>query len=399
MNWYQVLTAIEAQTGPLSDLSTGSPLLVEEMGHALSRALRVVADRDNLSGELGGYTNPDGLPDLINAFAGVCTEHFGRRLESEEIVVVPGAQAALRYAQEILRQRGESQRMLYPIGLEFPGAIDTQSRVRPAMGRYQVADSGDGFFRPAIDHSSLDWEDVGAVIISNPHSPTGCFWSGDEMSRLADEAAAHEAWLILDETYALPFAPLSDRPYSFVDRPNVIHLYSFSKVGLAGERVGLVVGAPETVRSFRGALRRNVIQTSKSGQRLALAVIQAIQSNPELGKVFGTLYRERWELCRSSLSTAATRARIALWEGGPFLWCEWLGGPSSDEMFNSLLGAGVAVAPSSALRVNDLDSDRRPEGIRIGLGSSLSDLEKALPIVAGFVQKLQNSPVAVANRS
>jgi valine--pyruvate aminotransferase len=385
MNWYQVLTAIEAHTGPVLDLSTGSPLLVEEMGHALSKSLKTLADRDDLSAELGGYTNPDGLPDLINAFADVCTKYFGRRLDEEQIVVVPGIQAALRYAQEILRQRRESQRILYPIGLEFPGSIDTQSQGSRAIGRHQVANTSNGLFRPVIDHSSLDWKDVGAVIISSPHSPTGCFWSAEEMSRLADEAAAHGAWLILDETYALPFAPLSDRPYSFVDGPNVIHLYSFSKVGLAGERIGLVVGPSEIVRLFRGALRRNAIQTSKSGQRLALAVIDAIQSQPELGKTFGTLYRERWELCRRLLSTSEIRARIAVWEGGPFLWCEWSGGPSSDEMFSSLLDAGVAVAPSSALWVNDLYSDERPEGIRIGLGSSIADLEEALPIVAGFL--------------
>lgn len=36
MNWYQVLTAIASHTGPVVDLSTGSPLLVEEIVHKVS---------------------------------------------------------------------------------------------------------------------------------------------------------------------------------------------------------------------------------------------------------------------------------------------------------------------------------------------------------------------------
>lgn len=388
MNWYQVLKSIEEHRDPLIDLSTGSPLLVDEIADVLSRALRALGNQNDIATELGGYTNVDGLPELINGFADACSKLIGYHLNCEQILVVPGVQAALRYAHEILRQHRQSPRILFPIGLEFPGAVDPHAPLAPAIGHYQVANIDTTFFRPLIDLLSLNWEGVGAVIVSRPHSPTGCVWSAEEMTKLADEAAEHGAWLILDETYALPFAPLTDEAYSFIDRPNVIHLYSFSKVGLAGERIGIVVAAPEIIRLFRGTLRRNLIQAPKSGQRLALAVIQAIQCKPELGKSFGPLYRKRWNLCRRLLFSSEIPAHIALWQGGPFLWCQWLGTLSSDDLFDSLLHDGVAVAPSSALWVDPLSADQRPEAIRIGLGTNISDLERAIPVVASALREL-----------
>lgn len=388
MNWYQVLKSIQKHQEPLIDLSTGNPLLIDELSEVLSRSLRAISDRDDMATELGGYMNVDGLPDLIDGFADSCVPHIGYRLDREQVLVVPGIQAALRYAHEILRQRQESKRILFPVGLEFPGAVDPYSTLPPAIGPYQTASVDTDYFQPYMEPLSLDWESVGAVIISRPHNPTGCVWTAEAMTRLADEAAEHGAWLIQDETYALPFAPLMEKEYSFIDRPNNIHLYSFSKVGLAGERIGLVVAAPEIIQSFREMLRRNLIQAPKSGQRLALAVIQAIQSNPGLGRSFGALYRERWDLCRRLLFNVALPARIALWQGGPFLWCQWPGTLSSDDVFDSLLHRGVAVAPSSALWVSPRAAGQKSEAIRIGLGADLADLEKAIPVVANVLRML-----------
>lgn len=389
MEWYQLLTAIEEQP-PLINLCTGSPLLVEGMTKVLSRALQETGELDGIETELGQYANLDGLPELIATFADGCSKYFGRRINHQQILIVPGVQAALRYVHEILRSRGRSERVLFPIGLEFPGATDVIFPTPPHVGEYHFERTHGNLFQPLIAHSSLNWEGVGAVILSRPHNPTGCLWSTAEIHLLAEKAAEHGAWIVIDETYALPFGPMTADPYSVVDGPNVIHLYSFSKIGLAGERVGVVLGPEEIVCLFRAALRRNLIQAPKVGQRLALSAIEALRSDPALASCFGKLYQQRWEYCTRLLSAVDSEVGIGIsqWQGGPFLWCHWSGKPSGDQVFRELLREGVAVAPGSALWINPASSAPRPEGIRLGLGAPFSDLGVAASAIARVLSRM-----------
>src|SRR5205823_12521700 len=132
MQWSEVVEAVKRAGPAVIDLSIGNPLTVPEVSEALLRALATIAARPSLGEELGSYANYDGLLPLREAFAARCSADFGRTVGLEEVVVVPGAQAGLRYLQALLRHEG--RRILYPVGFEFPGSLDLLTPWPPSVG-------------------------------------------------------------------------------------------------------------------------------------------------------------------------------------------------------------------------------------------------------------------------
>jgi valine--pyruvate aminotransferase len=376
--WYSLQEDIANLGRSVIDVSTGDPLHLAEIGLVLRDALRHLHERPALAQEIGSYANLDGLPELRERFAARLTIEFGRIVSSADVIITPGAQAALRYVLELAAASGA--RVLYPAGIDYPGAfreIDGCS-----FGPYSSVAIGDRLCCPTIHSAGLDWCDVGFVVLSRPHNPTGCVWRRDEVAELARVAESAGAWVILDETYGLPFAPLSVDAYIPVDGPNVVHVYSFSKVGLAGERVGVVVAPQELQRPIRNLLRRNVIQAPKLGQLLAVALIDFMDSHPGLPRQLAAEYRKRWEECvRSLMSDSAlpSAVRIGEYASGPFLWCEWREGVASYDVAKALLRQGVAVAPFTA---SHTVNGKSLNGLRIGLGRESADLAIAMSAIA-----------------
>jgi DNA-binding transcriptional MocR family regulator len=378
MTFYEVLQAIAAYDGPrLCDLSTGSPVVLDVVQAELAEALRRLAARPDVLADLGSYRHLDGVPELAEAFAAHGRDALGIPASPARVVVTPGSQAALRYLHEWLRTQGK--RLLFPLGLEFAGAVDPLAPEPPSVGPYRSHATGAEEAGVAIDLDALDWRNVGAVLLSQPHTPTGRLWTANEIVALAEAAARHRAWLILDQCYSLPWARLTAAPVPAVSAANVIHLYSFSKVGLAAARVGAVLAPPEVAGSLRGLLRRHMIQPPLLGQHLALALLNFFRRRPDVARLIGVQYQVRWLRCRELLRQAGllgSLVRVGPWEGGPFLWCEWRGAPSSADLFEALLRQGVAVAPSCALQVSPGSAAgcHAVQGLRIGLGAPEGDL-------------------------
>lgn len=87
---------------------------------------------------------------------------------------------------------------------------------------------------------------VKVFFLANPNPPIGTLYSEDDIRRLA--SADPERLVVVDEAY-VDFAPEGSSSVKLVaEFPNVLVTRSFSKsFGLAGMRVGLVMGAPELI--------------------------------------------------------------------------------------------------------------------------------------------------------
>jgi DNA-binding transcriptional MocR family regulator len=173
---------------------------------------------------------------------------------------------------------------------------------------------------------------------------------------------------VVDETFALPAAPLQAGPVRLVDGPNVVHVFSLSKLGLAAERLGVIAAAPGIIEVLSRELRADTIAASYLGQRLAAALLEGT-SQPGLG----WQYRDRWRALRAGLGPVPDHAAVARWQGGPFLWLSWHGGPDDATVFRELLRHGIAVTPGSVLHA----TGGPVRGIRVGLGAPAGSLEQA----------------------
>jgi cytochrome P450/aspartate/methionine/tyrosine aminotransferase len=286
MDFYELMTAAESMRGDSHtiDLSSGSPLLFEELSQIALNEL--AAPRWISASMLGGYADYDGVPAFLDLIRERWNDTFGWTLHPAEVMVTPGAQGALTLLRQWLAERG--QRILYPLGVEFPGAVTRQD---PAAGVYASIRLASGGCRAALPApEALDWRDVGAVILSQPHNPTTATFTAEELRPLLSAASRHNAVLAFDRTYALPGAPMAlDLP---APPDDAVHIFSFSKVGLASERTGVLVAPEEIVAELREVQRRMFIQTPKIGQALAAAMLDRLAADPGLGLLVGQTYRD-----------------------------------------------------------------------------------------------------------
>lgn len=108
------------------------------------------------------------------------------------------------------------------------------------------------------------------VYLANPDNPMGSWWDAAAVQRFI-EAVPATTMIILDEAYG-EFAPEGTLPPFELDRPNILRMRTFSKAyGLAGARVGYVVGEAHSVSAFNRI--RNHFGISNIAQAGAIAAL------------------------------------------------------------------------------------------------------------------------------
>jgi histidinol-phosphate aminotransferase len=109
------------------------------------------------------------------------------------------------------------------------------------------------------------------IYFSNPDNPMGSVWPGSEVQRFID-AMPNTCMLLLDEAY-IECAPGGTAPALDVSRKNLLRFRTFSKAyGLAGIRVGYVIGHADTISAFNKI--RNHFGISRISQAGAIAAIE-----------------------------------------------------------------------------------------------------------------------------
>ena len=111
------------------------------------------------------------------------------------------------------------------------------------------------------------------LLVIDPNNPLGSGYSRSQIKGLADIARDHGLWLIDDITYrdfnadhvlATEFYP-----------EKTLMAYSFSKApGLAGLRIGAIIGPPDAIKSLR-RFDTNVLGVNVLAQRAALAALRS----------------------------------------------------------------------------------------------------------------------------
>ncbi|QSB14941.1 histidinol-phosphate transaminase [Natronosporangium hydrolyticum] len=113
------------------------------------------------------------------------------------------------------------------------------------------------------------------VLVCNPNNPTGTSVRREELDEFL-AAVGEDVLVVLDEAYRefVTDPEVPDGLAAFGDRPNVVILRTLSKAwGLAGMRVGFLIGAPAVADAVRKVL--TPFSTSAAAQAAALAALAA----------------------------------------------------------------------------------------------------------------------------
>lgn len=230
------------------------PLWVAEMDTLLAPAV-VAAVSDALTTGDTGY--PCGNP-YQRAFAGFAVARWGWQLDPDGIVTVADVMTGITAALQAATEPGDPVIIpspVYPPFFHVTTSLGRRVRAVPLTASHRLD-------LPAIA-DTMRHLPVGrsALLLCNPHNPTGTVHTRGELSELAGLAAAHQVTVISDEIHA-PLVPDSSAfvPYLTVrEAATALTVTSASKAfNLAGLKAALVVPGEQAgglVASFAGEVR------------------------------------------------------------------------------------------------------------------------------------------------
>jgi cystathionine beta-lyase len=226
------------------------PAWVAEMDFPLSepvkRALIEAVELDDC-----GYASPQEL-GLAEAFAAFAERRLGWIVDPERVRPSPDVVGAIRSLLRALTEPGQRIVITPPVYHPFFAVIEELG-----CELAEAPLSADGLDPEAIERQFA----AGAValILCNPHNPTGGVASREQLVAIADAAERYGAWVLADEIHAplvlpggrhVPFLTVSDAA-----RERGIALCSASKAfNLAGLQCAQIVTASENATEVTSQL-------------------------------------------------------------------------------------------------------------------------------------------------
>lgn len=386
---------------PVIDLNAGNPPLFDDLV-ALWHDAALAALGSGAARTSARYGQISGDPALIRELSAALAD-FGFAPASEhaidEMLVTPGAlsfiaQAAHAFVGPDSGARG--RKLLLPQCPEFEGyrtlGLPPEALITVAP---KIELVGEHEFRYIMDWQaleSLDFTDIGMVLLSRPCNPTGSVLAAADLSRLADLAAAHGVPVVVDSVYTPPIPGLvyTDDPFEFIWADNIIYVFSLSKAGLPGERVGVAVGPAALLRPLRMVQAHLLIMSAKLGQAMAALALASGELARLCRDILAPHYQSTAEHVRACLAESMRDIpyRTHCLDGGVFTWL-WL--PTLAGTDHDLLARterrGVFATPGS-LFFDGLDAPmpgHRDRCIRISLTGDRDLYAPGIDIIAECV--------------
>jgi cystathionine beta-lyase len=154
-----------------------------------------------------GYPNP-GAAGLDRAFAGFAERQFGWRVQPGRVTAVADVVGGISSLLDLVTEPGDGVIINPPVYPPFFTVVEQ-------LGRRVVE-------VPLADGDSLDLAGIEraidggakAILLCNPHNPTGTVFDGDDLRSLAEIADASDVEVISDEIHApLVLDPIPHTPW------------------------------------------------------------------------------------------------------------------------------------------------------------------------------------------
>jgi len=233
------------------------------------------------------YCDTRGVPALVDAVVEKARARNGLAAERESVLVTGGATGGLACVIGALVEPGEEVLILAPFWPLIRGIVQSFRGVPVEVPFYDRVDSAEAAVEAVS--SRLSARTV-ALYVSTPSNPTGVVMPEDWLAGLAEWARAHDLWLLSDEVYedyVYRGAHVSLGPMA---PERTVSVYSFSKAyGMAGNRVGYVVGPEPVVTGARKIGTHSFYHAPTSGQ---LAAARALQDGGDWIERARALYQE-----------------------------------------------------------------------------------------------------------
>ena len=291
------------------------------------------------------YAPSRGLPVLRDAVAAHYGRHFGEQLTADNVCVTSGATEAIAAALLATVTPGDEVIMMTPAYdayaplIRRAGGIVREVALQPPGWRIERA-----AIEAAVSPATR------AIILNNPHNPTGRLFDHEVLAAIAAVAIANDLIVISDEVWE--HVLLDDQRFSPLARvpgmaARTIKCGSAGKIfSLTGWKIGWAVASPHLVALVA---RAHQFLTFASPPNLQAAVAFGLNE----GDAWLEPVRARFAVARDRLATGLREAGYAvLPSAATYFLCLDLAASGiglEDEAFAALAlnEAGVAVIPLS----------------------------------------------------
>ena len=226
---------------------------------------------------LHGYMSNAGFEDVRDTIAESLNRRFETKFEGKNLIMTVGAASGLNVILKTVLNPGEEVIVFAPYFLEY-GAY-----VRNYDGVLVEVSPDTATFQPNLEEFAQKiTEKTRAVIIDNPHNPTGVVYSEEtiqEVARIMEEKQKEfnrVIYLISDEPYRELVYDGAVVPYLTKYYKNTVVGYSYSKsLSLPGERIGYLV-IPDEVEDSEEVISAATIANRILGSVNAPSLIQKV---------------------------------------------------------------------------------------------------------------------------
>ncbi len=192
---------------------------------------------------LHGYMNNAGFEDVREAIAQSINKRFGTAFGARNLIMTVGAASGLNILLKSILDPGDEVVTFAPYFVEYGNYVSNYD------GVIVEVEPDTATFQPNLEaFAGKITERTKAVIVNNPHNPTGVVYSEETIEKLAQilEDKQQEfgtvIYLISDEPYRELAYDGVTVPYLTKYYANTLVGYSYSKsLSLPGERIGYVV--------------------------------------------------------------------------------------------------------------------------------------------------------------
>ena len=311
----------------------------------LDAAARALTERSNQ------YAPSRGLPELREAIAAHYSRHHGQSLDAANVCVTSGATEALAACILATVEPGDEVIVFTPA---YDCYAPTIRRAGGVVKEIALQPPGWRIDRAAVN--AAIGPKTRAIILNNPHNPTGRLFDADELRVIADLAEAHgltvisdEVWehLLLDGQAFVPFASIDGMAERTLKVGSAGKIFS-----LTGWKIGWIAAADDMAAV---AARAHQFLTFASAPNLQWAVAYGLNE----GDSWIAPMRERFARARDRMAAGLREAGFTVLDSAAtYFQCVDLaasGIPVDDETFarRAVEEAGVAVIPLSAFAEQD----------------------------------------------
>ena len=224
------------------------------------------------------YCNSQGIPPLRAEIAKELSRTRGVTVDSERVVVAPGAKPIVFHAILALLEEGDEaicpdpSYPIYESVINFTGAKTVPIQLREELD-----------FRFDIDElRSKITPRTKLIVLNSPHNPTGGVLEREEIYAIANIAQEHDITVLSDEVYE--YIVYEHEPFSIASLPGMLDrtilLSGFSKTyAMTGWRLGYAALPPKLVEPVVRLIVNSVSCTAPFTQHAGIEALTGPQDS------------------------------------------------------------------------------------------------------------------------